>query len=151
MPSKLGIVLIATGLLLPHATTGWAAPRDSPQRIVTITPVRPYQPGDIVWYDTPPAPDGFAPDSPCERVPSTGYIGQGVFASSGSHFSSNWSWGAGSSGQAFTWYIKLPNEATADGGTSGGGGGNTTLSANTYHWKVQNNGGTPQAWTVCYS
>ena len=150
MSPKLGLAFVAASLLLAPAALGWSATKPT-RPTVTVTPVRPYQPGDPVWYSTPPTPDGFGPDSTCERVPSTGYISQGVFASSGSHFSSGWSWGGGSSGQAFTWYVKLPNDATADWGTSGGGGGSTTLSANTYHWKVQNNGGTPQAWTICYS
>lgn len=153
MPSKRWILILAPALLLAHATVGLsAAPSDPVQTTVTVKPVRPYQPGDKVWYSAPPVPsnrEGI--ESTCERVPATGYIGQGVFASSGSYYSTSWSWSSGSSGQAFTWYVKLPSEATADWGASGGGGGNTSLSANTYHWKVQNNGGTPQAWTVCFS
>jgi hypothetical protein len=151
MGSRRWFAFLTVALLLANGATGWATPSDSRGRTVTVSPERPYQPGDVVWHTAPPTVDSFGPEATCERVPATGYIGQGVFASSGSHFSSSWSWSGGSSSQAFTWYVKLPNEATADWGSSGGSGGSTTLSANTYHWKVQNNGGTPQAWTVCFS
>jgi hypothetical protein len=151
MLSRRSFVFLAVALLLANGATAWATPSDSRGRTVTVSPERPYQPGEIVWHSAPPAADSSGPDATCERVPATGYIGQGVFASSGSHFSSGWSWGSSSSGQSFTRYVKLPNDATADWGTSSGGGGSTSLSANTYRWKVQNNGVTPQAWTVCFS
>lgn len=151
MLSTRWLAVLVPALLLIPASLEASASTERQARIAAVKPVRPYQPGDKVWYTTPPVTTAPGIFSTCERVPSSGYIGQGVFASSGSHVSSSWSWSGGSSSQAFTWYVKLPNETTADWGSSSGGGGNTSLGANTYHWKVQNNGSTPQAWTVCYS
>lgn len=140
---------IVAGLIIVAVLVPAAVAKPAAELTISITPVRPYQPGDKVWWTTPPV--GPTTRSLCERVPSSGYIGQGVFASSAAHFSTSWNWSAASSGQPFTWYLKRPDESNADWGSSGGGGGSTSASANTYHWKVQNNGSTPQAWTVCYS
>jgi hypothetical protein len=83
-------------------------------------------------------------------VPASGYISTGVYASSSSQYSNYWSWGAASSGQPFNWYVKRNDESNADSGSSSGGGGSSSLASNVYHWKVQNQGGTPQAWNVCW-
>lgn len=118
-----------------------------------IEPVRPYQPGDLVWTTSPPVADvqthGLL-SSGCQRVPASGYIGTGVYASSSSQYSNHWSWGAASSGQPFSWFVKRGDESNADSGSSGGGGGSSSLASNVYHWKVQNQGSSPQAWNVCW-
>lgn len=118
-----------------------------------IAPVRPYQPGDFVWTTSPPFVQMEADallSSGCQCVPASGYLGTGVYASSSSQYSNYWSWGAASSGQPFHWYVKRNDESNADSGSSGGGGGSSSVGANTYHWKVQNQGSTPQAWNVCW-
>jgi hypothetical protein len=125
----------------------------SDQTRTWIEPVRPYQPGDLVWTTSPPVTEIGAESllsSGCQRVPASGYIGTGVYASSSSQYSNYWSWGAASSGQPFNWYVKRNDESNAASGSSSGGGGSSSLASNVYHWKVQNQGGTPQAWNVCW-
>jgi hypothetical protein len=119
---------------------------------VTISAVRPYQPGDHVWLTPPPVSElrMTAVSSGCQRVPSTGYIGTNVYADSVSQYSNYWSWGPASSGQPFYWYVKRNDNSNADNGYSSGGGGSSSIGANIYHWKVQNQGVTPQAWNVCW-
>lgn len=119
---------------------------------ITVTPVRPYQPGDQVWLTTPPvSTSGVQPmASGCERVPATGYIGTNVYASSGTHYANFWQWGSASSGQPFNWYVKRTDGSNVASGSSDGGGGQTQVGANNLYWKVQNRGSTPQAWNVCY-
>lgn len=130
--------------------TGRAEP---PAPFMHLEPVRPYQPGDLVWLIEPPTIE-LSPlsllSSGCQRVPSSGYIGTGVYASSSSVYSNYWSWGAASSGQPFYWYVKRNDDSDAASGYSGGGGGSSSIGANVYHWKVQNQGSTPQAWDVCW-
>lgn len=83
-------------------------------------------------------------------MPSSGYISPGVYAASPSAYSNYWSWSGASSGQPFYWYVKRRDDSNADSGYSGGGGGSSSIGANVYHWKVQNQGSTPQAWNVCW-
>ena len=120
--------------------------------LAAVEPVRPYQPGDQVWLTSPPVTQigtTTATAGGCERVPSTGYIGTNVYADSSSQYSNYWSWGSASSGQPFYWYVKRNDNSNADSGFSSGGGGSSSIGANIYHWKVQNQGSTPQAWNVC--
>lgn len=120
---------------------------------VAVEPVRPYQPGDKVWLSPPPVTELEATTASaggCERVPSTGYIGTNVYADSVSQYSNYWSWGGSSSGQPFYWYVKRNDNSNADSGYSSGGDGSSSIGANIYHWKVQNQGSTPQAWNVCW-
>jgi hypothetical protein len=125
---------------------------DLPAARTWIEPVRPYQPGDFVWTTSPPVAqlELQVLSSGCQRVPASGYIGSGVYASSSSQYSNFWSWGAASSGQPFHWYVKRTNGTNAANGSSSGGGGSASVGANTYYWKVQNQGSTPQAWNVCW-
>jgi hypothetical protein len=145
------VILAALAAAALNSDPAKAAPSHQPR--TWIEPVRPYQPGDLVWTTSPPLAE-IVPtallSSGCQRVPATGYIGTGVYASSSSQYSNYWSWGAASSGQPFNWYVKRGDESNADSGYSGGGGGSSSLAANVYHWKVQNQGGTPQAWNVCW-
>lgn len=119
---------------------------------LTIEPVRPYRPGDQVWLSAPPVAhvSAISSTSGCQRVPSTGYIGTNVYADSTSESANYWSWGSASSGQPFYWYVKRADNTNADSGYSAGGGGSSSITASTYHWKVQNKGSTPQAWNVCW-
>jgi hypothetical protein len=119
---------------------------------MTVTPVRPYQPGDQVWLTTPPVgtPSVQPFASGCERVPATGYISTNVYASSSTRYANFWQWGSASSGQPFNWYVKRTDGSNVASGTSNGGGSQTQVGANSLYWKVQNRGSTPQAWNVCY-
>lgn len=120
--------------------------------LATVESVRPYQVGDQVWLTSPPVVrlgTTTASAAGCERVPATGYIGTNVYADSSSQYSNYWSWGSSSSGQPFYWYVKRNDNSNADSGYSNGGGGSSSIGANIYHWKVQNQGSTPQAWNVC--
>lgn len=144
-------VLAASAAAILNSDLAKAAPSD--QTRTWIKPVRPYQPGDLVWTTSPPVTEigtESSLSSGCQRVPASGYISTGVYASSSSQYSNYWSWGAASSGQPFNWYVKRNDESNADSGSSSGGGGSSSLASNVYHWKVQNQGGTPQAWNVCW-
>jgi hypothetical protein len=82
-------------------------------------------------------------------VPTTGYIGTNVYAESGAHYANYWSWGQGSNGEPYYWYVKKTDDTTQSWGYLSSGG-NSTVPANVYRWKVQNKGVAPQAWQVCY-
>jgi len=120
-------------------------------------PPRPWQPGDKVWTTEPPVtPQTFTAALtplfafPCERVPATGYISRNVYARTANNYNSNyWTWSAGSSSQAFHWYIITTGGTIKAHGESGGGSGSQSVSTDLHYWKVQNHGTTPQAWNVC--
>lgn len=124
---------------------------EPPVVVVAVTPVRAYQPGDYVWKTTPPTARGGVGtmDVGCDRVPATGYIGTNVYAESGAHYANYWSWGSGSSGEPYYWYVKKTDGTTQDWGYTSGGD-QSSVPANVYRWKVQNKGATPQAWNVCF-
>lgn len=156
---RIALLSLAACALLGFA--GSAAADSSPAPVVvTVTPVSPYQPGDLVWNSTPPTntsslSNPFSTVTPmasgCERVPSSGYISTGVYANSSAEYANDWNWSAGSSSEPFYWYVKKTDGTTYTNGYSAGGGGDTgTIAANTYTWKVQNAGATPQAWNVCF-
>ena len=84
--------------------------------------------------------------SGCPRVPSSGAIGQGVFASTSPEYSSFWQWPAGSQHGYFTWYIKKnSDDSTWDWGSQFDGDFKYTT-PNIYYWKVQNNYSNAQYW-----
>jgi hypothetical protein len=94
-----------------------------------------------------PHPDA----SGCERVPSSGQIGTGVFASSSAEYSNEWTWPAGSFGESYTWYVKHTDNSTESDGTESSSGSWGPGGANNYYWEVQNHGSDAQAWSnVCY-
>lgn len=159
MPQRhLPVVTTAVAAILSVLAAGVASSdvaraADSRVAHVRVEPVRPYQPGDLVWTMSPPVTQIETESllsSGCQRVPASGYVGTGVYASSSSQYSNYWSWGAASSGQPFAWFVKRSDESNADSGASGGGGGSSSLASNVYHWKVQNQGSSPQAWNVCW-
>ena len=89
----------------------------------------------------------------CPSVPASGFIGPNVYASSGTHASTAWSWTNSSSNQPFHWYVfNSSNQVVADGYTADGSGGSTAVSSGNHYWKVQNLGSTNQRWAeVCWS
>ncbi len=133
----------------------WAAVDPAPPTstwTVTVTPVRPYQPGDFVWTTSPPslpAVGASAMDVGCDRVPATGYNGTNVYADSGAHYANHWNWGAGSSGEAYYWYVKKTDGTTQASGYTNSAD-SASVPANVYRWIVQNKGAYPQAWQVCF-
>jgi len=115
-------------------------------------PPRPWQPGDQVWTTEPPVTALVGPLSDgCTRVPASGYIGPGVYASTSAKYSVFWTWSASSSGQPFHWYIYTATNVLKAHGYSSGGGGSQSVSANNHYWKVQNQGTVGQAWSVCWN
>lgn len=146
-------VLVGIGTVAAGAAfgAGESAAKSIGAVTVTIEPVRPYQRGDLVWTTTPPVPEQQlgALDTGCDRVPATGYISTNVYADSGAHYANFWSWGQGSSGQAYYWYVKRTDGTTQTSGHTSGAD-NSTVPANVYRWKVQNKGASPQAWNVCF-
>jgi len=143
---------VALAALLSTNAAGRADGAMSRQLVkATVSPVRPYRPGDKVWLTTPPAASGVGTlANGCERVPLTGYIGTNVYADSSAQYANYWQWSDSSSAQPFYWYLKRTNNTNAVSGYSTGGGGSRTLAANVYYFKVQNKGSSPQAWNVCY-
>jgi hypothetical protein len=137
-------------VVLVVSSAGNARADDPPAAPFSVEAVRPFQSGDLIWATSPPIALPVSASSGCQRVPTSGYLGTGVYASSSSQYANHWSWGAASSGQPFSWFVKRTDESNADGGSSGGGGGSSQVAANVYHWKVQNQGPTPQAWNVCW-
>jgi len=117
----------------------------------SVTPVRPYTPGDKVWTSAPPVTALTDSGTGCQRVPASGYVGHNVYAQTSVKYSSYWSWSAASAVESFHWYVFNSGGAlTANGGSSGGGAG-AAVPANNNYWKVQNQGADPQAWNVCWS
>lgn len=147
-------LLIAMAFAVAVTPTGVAAEPELAEEggvVVTVTPVRPYQPGDLVWSTTPPTAQSVgALATGCERVPATGYVSTNVYADSNAHYANFWQWGGASSGQPFNWYVKRTDNTTVASGSSSGGSGQSSVAANVLYWKVQNRGSSPQAWNVCY-
>ena len=112
----------------------------------------PYQPGDKVWTSSDQVPTAAQPDANgCQRVPASGYIGPGVYASTSYEYSNYWSWSGSSSNEPFAWYIRrLSDDKIIYNGHSAGGGGDQYTTATSWRWQVQNQGTDPQAWNVCY-
>ncbi|HEY6617710.1 MAG TPA: hypothetical protein VIZ32_24455 [Vicinamibacterales bacterium] len=156
---KVAGVVCATTILATTTSFAVAAPDFIPGgsvdpviELATITPVRPYRSGDYVWKTSPPAPiSGGATtmDVGCDRVPANGYIGTNVYADSGAHYANYWYWGSGSSGEPYYWYVKKADGTTQSWGYTASAG-SSSVPANVYRWKVQNQGSTPQAWNVCF-
>jgi len=144
------VVAAAVSVVATVFLAGTAQARRSTPTIY-VTSVRPYQPGDKLWTVAAPLAQITPYAIGCQRVPSSGYIGQGVFAQTTQEYASSWQWGDASSALAFTWYVKKTDGTTQTWGSSSGSGGSATVPANIYYWQVQNNGSTPQAWNVCYS
>lgn len=138
-------VLAVSGLI---ATASVNASPAAQQVVMSVTPVRPYQPGDQVWAASAPAVAEFA--TGCQRVPSTGYLGTNAYAQTTAEYANRWDWSSASSNQSFAWWIKKTDGTIQASGTSSGAGGGRTVAANIYYWRVQNQGGSPQAWNVCY-
>jgi hypothetical protein len=119
-------------------------------RTVTVTPVRPWHPGDQVWTTSPP-PSGLSVTATgCQRVPSSGYIGHLAYAQTSVEYSNYWDWSVASSAESFSWYVKTSGGTIVSHGTSSGGAGSASVGANILYWQVQNTGVDPQAWTVCF-
>lgn len=143
--TAISAVLIASGSVVA-ASLGAPTGR---QVVVTINPVRPYQAGDRVWTaDAPATTTQFA--TGCQRVPSTGYLGTNATSQTTAEYANRWDWSSASSNQSFSWWIKKTDGTIQASGSSSGGGGGRTVAANIYYWRVQNQGGSPQAWNVCY-
>lgn len=114
-------------------------------------PVRPYQPGDHVWYGDAPVVTLPSRGTGCERVPSTGYLATGASARTTGEYSSYWNWSAGSAAEPYDWWIYTSGGTLEASGSSGGGSGARTVPANVNYWKVKNLGADPQAWNACWS
>lgn len=143
--TAVSVALLASGSV---AAGSLGSPTER-QVVVTVTPVRPYQVGDPIWTSSAPATViQFA--TGCQRVPATGYIGSGATGQTTAQYANRWDWSAASSNQSFSWWIKKTDGTTQASGSSSGGGGGRTVAANIYYWRVQNQGGSPQAWNVCY-
>ena len=119
---------------------------------VVVTPAAPFRLGDRVWTNNAQVPSPAIPDANgCQRVPSSGYIGPGVFASTSYEYSNYWYWSPSSSNEPFQWYIRrLSDDQILYSGKSQGGAGSQVTTSNNWRWQVKNNGTDPQAWNACY-
>jgi hypothetical protein len=132
----------------PGATIPFVAPDPDVLQVI-LSPIRPYRPGDKVWTSSDQVPAPAEPDANgCQRVPSRGYIGYHVYASTPYEYSNYWYWSGSSSSEPF--HRRLSDDkALYDGSSQGGGGSQSTTSTN-WRWQVQNLGSDPQAWNACY-
>lgn len=119
---------------------------------VVVTPAAPYRPGDKVWTSSAQVPSPALPDAKgCQRVPSSGFIGPGVFASTSYEYSNYWNWSGASSNEPFHWYIRrLSDDQIRYDGSSQGGGGSQVTTATSWRWQVKNQGTDAQAWQACF-
>jgi hypothetical protein len=139
-----------TGVPPAHVTLPFVSPDPGVVRVI-FTPVPSYQPGDKVWTSSPQVPPTAQPDANgCQRVPSSGFIGHNVSASTSNEYANFWYWSSGSSSESFSWWIKKTDGTVVAHGASPGGGGSQSVAANIYYWQVQNTGSDPQAWNACY-
>ena len=140
------------GVPPPGATTIPFVAPDPVALQVILSPIRPYRPGDKVWTSSDQVPAAAQPDANgCQRVPSSGYIGYHVYASTTYEYSNYWYWSGSSSNEPFHWYIRrLSDDKTLYDGHSDGGGGSQSTTYNNWRWQVQNLGTDPQAWNACY-
>jgi hypothetical protein len=145
------IILCAAALVFAVVAAAPASSaRTTHQVRVTVTPVRPYQLGDEQTGSLS-APIGASPlATGCQRVPATGYLTTGSATNSVAEYANHWEWSNGSSSQSFNWWVKKTDGTTVASGSSAGPGGATNPPANNYYWRVENLGGAPQAWNVCY-
>jgi hypothetical protein len=126
-----------------------------PSPHVTVTPIRPYHFGDKVWTSSPPVENIVAQPftSGCVSVPTSGYIGSGVYANTNYHTTDGWGWSDSSSEEAFHWYIRRTSDGVDVANAPSAGAGQPLylgVAYTTYIWKVQNLGADPQAWNVCW-
>jgi hypothetical protein len=119
--------------------------------VMSVTPVRPYQPGDQIVTGSGKSPSGDSITATgCQRVPSSGYLATGSFANTTAEYSNHWDWSNGSSSQPYSWWIKKTDGTTMLSGSPSSAGGTADLAANNYYFRIENRGAVPQAWNVCY-
>jgi hypothetical protein len=142
------LAILVSGLVVSAS----ALSASSASRVVlTVTPVRPYQPGDAVVTGTSPPPTGYSIQATgCQRVPTSGYLNNGASANTAVEYANHWEWSSGSSSQPYSWWIKKTDGTTVDSGSPASAGGSSDPAANDYYFRIQNRGATPQAWNVCY-
>jgi len=88
----------------------------------------------------------------CASVPSSGSVGQGVFAWSSYQYSTFWGWYAFNSPANYTWYVQTSGGSTqAWGNVTDPNNHNVGVPANIYRWGAQNHSATAQAWYVCWN
>lgn len=89
--------------------------------------------------------------SGCPRVPSSGAIGQGVWArTAGDYYSSFWEWPAGSQNGYYTWYIKRTSDDATINWGSQFAGDFEYVASNVHYWKVQNHHNIAQFWNCVF-
>lgn len=150
---RLGVVFVLVAAVIGPATASASARSSSARGSAALLPppVAPYRPGDQIWITEPPVVVLAPLGSGCQRLPSTGYIGSGVYAQTSSEYSNYWNWSDASAVQPFHWYVFTSGGSLKANGPSPGTGGATMVPANSNYWKVQNQGSVPQAWNVCWS
>jgi hypothetical protein len=116
-------------------------------------------PGDFMSSSLPAsalAGDSFSPLEDGEGwVPSSGYIGQGVFAWTSYKYTVYWAWfpDVSFSTWDYTWYVQKPGNITkvfghiVDAGVSHNSG---IISANNHRWGVQNHVDGPRRWYLTW-
>lgn len=99
------------------------------------------------------APLGATPDAyGCTYVPTSGNIGQGVFAWSGYEYANQWQFTPTYSPNTYTYYIQRTGGVTYTWGDIYDPYTHTVgVPANIYRWGVQNRSSQVNNWYVCYS
>lgn len=99
---------------------------------------------------------GPGPVSPlsvgCQYVPSSGSVGQGVYAWGTYQYSTYWGWYGFNSPADYTWYVQRSGAVTYTwGNVSDTNVHSVGVPANIYRWGAQNHSSTAQRWDVCWN
>ena len=88
----------------------------------------------------------------CQYVPSSGSVGQGVFAWGTYQYSTYWGWYGFNSPADYTWYVQKSGAVTYTWGNVYDTNVYTVgVPANIYRWGAQNHSSTAQRWDVCWN
>lgn len=88
----------------------------------------------------------------CQYVPSSGSVGQGVFAWGTYQYSTYWGWYGFNSPANYTWYVQKTGADTYTwGNVSDTNIHEVGVPANIYRWGAQNHSSTAQRWDVCWN
>jgi hypothetical protein len=104
---------------------------------------------------SPPSPDGLD-STGCQDVPTSGAVGQGVFAWTSFKYSTYWQWAQYDNGgsASYTFYIQTPpNNTVTDDYIDSFDTHDTPsgLPANDYRWGAQNHSSDAATWWACWS
>lgn len=90
-------------------------------------------------------------DEGCQYLPTSGSVGQGVFAWTSYKYTTRWSWFGNNTPASYTWYLQTSGGTYAWAFVSDANVHGVNAPANIYRWGAQNHSSTAQYWYVCWS